>query len=157
MLRVLMYATHICPYCHMAEKLLARKGVSADKIMVDDVPERRELANGPSMARSPRLDARMESRAMQQGCCDYGFDPIGEGTGTPSMARAPRLDPIGEAANATSLSRGPRLDPIGEAANATSLSRGPRLDPIGETHVGGYTDLAALDRKGDLDQLLART
>ncbi len=27
---------------------------------------------------------------------------------------------------------------------------------IGDTHVGGYSDLAALDRQGQLDELLAR-
>jgi urease accessory protein len=38
-----------------------------------------EAATAPSLARGPRLDSGMESRAMQQGCCGYGFDPIGEG------------------------------------------------------------------------------
>lgn len=27
---------------------------------------------------------------------------------------------------------------------------------IGDTHVGGYTDLAALEQRGELDRLLAR-
>jgi integron integrase len=39
-----------------------------------------EAANGPSLARGPRLD------------------PIGEAANGPSLARGPRLDPIGEAA-----------------------------------------------------------
>jgi hypothetical protein len=37
---------------------------------------------------------------MQQGCCGYGFDPIGEAASRPSQACGPRLDPIGEAATA---------------------------------------------------------
>jgi glutaredoxin 3 len=28
---------------------------------------------------------------------------------------------------------------------------------VGDTHVGGYTDLAALDRGGELDRMLAST
>lgn len=84
MAKVLMYATRVCPYCQMAEKFLARKGVSADKIMVDEVPERRE-----------------------------------------------------------------------EMTRLTGRTTVPQIF-IGETHVGGYTDLAALDRKGELDPLLAR-
>ena len=37
---------------------------------------RGESANARSLARGPRLDSRMESRAMPQGRGDYGFDPI---------------------------------------------------------------------------------
>jgi glutaredoxin 3 len=33
---VTMYSTRVCPYCRMAEALLARKGVQARKIMVDE-------------------------------------------------------------------------------------------------------------------------
>jgi MFS family permease len=36
-----------------------------------------EGATAPSLARAPRLDSRMESRAMPQGCGDYGFHPVG--------------------------------------------------------------------------------
>ncbi len=42
---VRMYCTRICPYCVRAEQLLARKGITPDrieKIRVDDFPERRE-------------------------------------------------------------------------------------------------------------------
>jgi glutaredoxin 3 len=40
---VKMYCTAVCPYCVMAEKLLARKGVAAiEKIRVDLEPARRE-------------------------------------------------------------------------------------------------------------------
>ena len=37
-----MYATGVCPYCQMAERLLRAKGVAAiEKIRVDLEPERR--------------------------------------------------------------------------------------------------------------------
>jgi glutaredoxin 3 len=36
MARVLMYCTAVCPYCTMAERLLARKGVAnIEKIRID--------------------------------------------------------------------------------------------------------------------------
>lgn len=37
-----MYSTRLCPYCRMAEALLARKGVQARKIMVDEEPAQRD-------------------------------------------------------------------------------------------------------------------
>lgn len=41
MAQVLMYCTGVCPYCTMAERLLARKGVTAiNKIRVDIEPEK---------------------------------------------------------------------------------------------------------------------
>jgi glutaredoxin 3 len=39
---VTLYGTGVCPYCDMAERLLARKGVTPDKIRVDLEPEQRE-------------------------------------------------------------------------------------------------------------------
>jgi glutaredoxin 3 len=40
---VKMYCTAVCPYCVMAEKLLAKKGVTEiEKIRVDLEPARRE-------------------------------------------------------------------------------------------------------------------
>lgn len=39
--KILVYLTHVCPYCHMALRLLENKGVSAECIYVDNVPERR--------------------------------------------------------------------------------------------------------------------
>ena len=80
---ILMYCTHICPYCTMADRLLANKGVSVDKIFVDDAPEQRE-------------------KMMQ----------------------------------------------------ISGRKTVPQIF-IGERHVGGYTDLAALDQSGELDKLLA--
>lgn len=42
MARVRMYATAVCPFCQMAERLLRGKGVDAiDKIRVDLDPQRR--------------------------------------------------------------------------------------------------------------------
>lgn len=38
---VTMYCTAVCPYCSMAERLLARKGVEhIDKIRIDEDPAR---------------------------------------------------------------------------------------------------------------------
>ena len=45
-----------------------------------------------------------------------------------------------------------------ERAKMIELAGGKRTVPqifIGDTHVGGYDDLAALERKGELDALLA--
>lgn len=82
--KILMYCTHVCPYCTMAEKLLAKKGVNPDKIFVDDVPQQRE-----------------------------------------------------------------------EMMRITQRRTVPQIF-IGERHVGGYTDLAALDQSGELDTLLGK-
>lgn len=82
--RVIVYSTRVCPYCRMAEKLLDKKGVTYDKIMVDENPARREEME--------RLSGRKT---------------------------VPQIF-------------------------------------IGNTHVGGFTDLAELDRAGNLDPLLAQ-
>lgn len=79
---VTMYSTAFCPFCRMAESLLAQKGATIDKIRVDLEPERR---------------AEMMTR-----------------TGRRSV---------------------------------------PQIY-IGELHVGGYDELAALERAGRLDELL---
>ena len=81
--KVLLYGTRICPYCRMAERLLEKKGVQAEKVMVDQNPARRE-----------------------------------------------------------------------EMMSRTGRRTVPQIY-IGERHVGGYDDLAALDRAGGLDPLLA--
>lgn len=50
------------------------------------------------------------------------------------------------------------LDPV-LRQKMTERAHGRRTVPqifIGETHVGGYDDLAALDRRGGLDPLLAQ-
>ena len=39
--KIVMYATGWCPYCHMAERLLRRKGVEFETIRVDLEPHRR--------------------------------------------------------------------------------------------------------------------
>ena len=47
MAKVLMYATGVCPYCVMAEKLLKSKGVAEiEKVRVDLDPARREEMMG---------------------------------------------------------------------------------------------------------------
>jgi len=43
MAKVMMYATGVCPYCQMAERLLRSKGVEhIEKVRVDLDPARRE-------------------------------------------------------------------------------------------------------------------
>jgi len=82
--KILMYATGVCPYCVMAEKLLRAKGATdIEKVRVDLDPARRE-----------------------------------------------------------------------EMMSRTGRRTVPQIY-IGERHVGGYDDLAALDRAGGLDPLLA--
>ena len=84
MAKIVMYATGVCPYCLMAERLLKSKGVAdIEKIRVDLEPARR---------------AEMMER-----------------TGRRTV---------------------------------------PQIY-VGGKHVGGYDDLAALDRAGGLDPLLA--
>jgi glutaredoxin 3 len=83
MAKVLMYATGVCPFCLMAEKLLRSKGISdIEKIRVDTDPARRQ-----------------------------------------------------------------------EMMQRTGRRTVPQIY-VGEHHVGGYDDLAALDRAGGLDPLL---
>jgi len=82
--KISMYATGVCPYCVMAERLLRSKGVSQiEKIRVDLEPARRE-----------------------------------------------------------------------EMTERTGRRTVPQIY-IADRHVGGYDDLAALDRAGGLDPLLA--
>lgn len=79
-----MYLTGVCPFCHMAERLLRSKGVAAiEKIRID-------------------------------------------------------------------------LDPV--QRDEMMMKTGRRTVPqiyIGERHVGGFDDLSALDKAGELDPLLA--
>jgi glutaredoxin 3 len=82
--RVMMYATGVCPFCVMAERLLKAKGVTEiEKVRVDLEPDRRQ-----------------------------------------------------------------------EMMQRTGRRTVPQIY-VGERHVGGYDDLAALDRAGGLDPLLA--
>ena len=82
MAAVTMYSSGICPFCLMAEHLLAAKGITFDKIRVD-------------------LDPAKRTEMMER-------------TGRRTV---------------------------------------PQIY-IGETHIGGYEELAALDRTGKLDELL---
>lgn len=82
--KITLYATAVCPYCVMAERLLRSKGVTEiDKIRVDTNPELRD-----------EMIAKTGRRTVPQIW-------------------------------------------------------------IGERHIGGFDDLAALDKKGELDPLLA--
>ncbi len=84
MAKVVMYATGVCPFCLMAERLLKSKGVAEiEKIRVDLEPQRRQ-----------------------------------------------------------------------EMMERTGRRTVPQIY-VGERHVGGFDDLAALDREGGLDPLLA--
>ena len=84
MARVTMYATGVCPYCQMAERLLRSKGVTdIEKVRIGLEPARRD-----------------------------------------------------------------------EMMQRTGRRTVPQIY-VGERHVGGYDDLAALDRAGGLDPLLA--
>ena len=79
-----MYSTRVCPYCRMAEALLTRKGITFEKIMVDEDPRRRD-----------------------------------------------------------------------EMVHRSGRRTVPQIF-IGQTHVGGYIEIAALDSRGELDELLAQ-
>jgi glutaredoxin 3 len=84
MAKILMYATGVCPFCLMAERLLRAKGVAEiEKVRVDLEPARRD-----------------------------------------------------------------------EMMQRTGRRTVPQIY-VGDRHVGGYDDLAALDRAGGLDPLLA--
>ncbi len=82
MAKVLIYSTRLCPYCRMAERLLEKKGVQTEKVMVDQNPARRD-----------------------------------------------------------------------EMVRLTGRTSVPQIF-IGDTHVGGYAELAGLERAGQLDALL---
>ena len=85
MAKVMMYATGVCPFCIMAERLLRAKGVTdIEKVRVDLEPARRQ-----------------------------------------------------------------------EMMERTGRRTVPQIY-VGDRHVGGYDDLAALDRAGGLDPLLAK-
>ena len=82
--KITMYLTGVCPYCHMAERLLKSRGVdSIDKIRIDLDPAQRE-----------------------------------------------------------------------EMMKKTGRRTVPQIY-IGERHVGGFDDLSALDKSGQLEPLLA--
>ena len=82
--KIVMYATGVCPFCLMAERLLRAKGVAEiEKIRVDLEPKRRD-----------------------------------------------------------------------EMMQRTGRRTVPQIY-VGDRHVGGYDDLAALDRAGGLEPLLA--
>jgi glutaredoxin 3 len=86
MARVLMYCTAACPYCQSAERLLARKGVTAiERVRVDLEPGRRA-----------EMEQRSGRRTVPQiwigGRHVGGFDELH------SLERAGELDPLLEEA-----------------------------------------------------------
>ncbi len=82
MTKVLIYSTRLCSYCRMAERLLERKAVPMEKVLVDENPARRD-----------------------------------------------------------------------EMTRLTGRTSVPQIF-IGDTYVGGYMELAGLERSGELDALL---
>lgn len=42
MAKVVMYSTATCPYCVRADQLLAKKGITAEKIRIDLDPSKRD-------------------------------------------------------------------------------------------------------------------
>ena len=82
MAAVTMYSTGMCPYCVQAERLLAKKGVTAiDKIRVDLEPERRQ-----------EMMARTGRRTVPQ--IYIGDFHVGGYDDLVALDRAGRLDPL---------------------------------------------------------------
>jgi glutaredoxin 3 len=50
--KVLMYCTRFCAYCHLADRLLDRKGVAAQKIYIDEAPELRRVMEAATKRRT---------------------------------------------------------------------------------------------------------
>ncbi len=57
MANVLMYSSQVCPYCRMAEKLLATKGVTEiEKVMIDlDSSKRDEMMQKTGRRTVPQI------------------------------------------------------------------------------------------------------
>lgn len=56
MVKVSIYATAVCPYCVMAERLLASKGANVTKIRVDlDVEKRVEMMQRTGRRTVPQI------------------------------------------------------------------------------------------------------
>ncbi len=54
--QILVYCTNACPYCHMALRLLEKKGVEAERVYVDRLPERRlEMVNRAGKTSVPQI------------------------------------------------------------------------------------------------------
>lgn len=51
-----MYCTQVCPYCHMAAKLLEKKGIAFERVYVDGDPSRRaEMVMRASRTSVPQI------------------------------------------------------------------------------------------------------
>jgi glutaredoxin 3 len=56
MKKVLMYTTHVCPFCVMAKRLLQRKGVAWEEIFVDvDLERRSEMVTRSGRRTVPQI------------------------------------------------------------------------------------------------------
>ncbi len=56
MAKVLMYSTRVCSYCSMAERLLGRRGVPVEKILVDeDAAQREEMTRRTGRSSVPQI------------------------------------------------------------------------------------------------------
>jgi glutaredoxin 3 len=76
--KVLMYATAACPFCQSAERLLASKGASIEKIRVDLDPGRRAEMTQKSGGRRTVPQIWIGSRHVG-GCDDlYALDREGK-------------------------------------------------------------------------------
>ncbi len=76
--KVLMYCTAACPFCQAAERLLAQKGATIEKVRVDLQPElRAEMAN---KAGGRRTVPQIWIAGRHVGGCDdlYELDRKGE-------------------------------------------------------------------------------
>ena len=81
MKRVLMYSTGCCPFCVMAKRLLAQKGVAVDEIRVDEDQSRRE--------KMMRITGRRTVPQIFVGETHVGgYDDLSD------MNRAGKLDPL---------------------------------------------------------------
>ena len=82
MAKITMYSTQVCPYCIMAERLLASKGFAiTEKILIDKDPARRE----EMMAKTGR---RTVPQIFIEETHVGGFDDLS------ALDRAGKLDPL---------------------------------------------------------------
>ena len=81
MAKVIMYSSGTCPYCIMAERLLAAKGATIDKIRVDLEPARRD-----------EMTAKTGRRTVPQ--IFIGAQHVGGFDDLSALDRAGGLDPL---------------------------------------------------------------
>ena len=79
--KVLMYTTRVCPYCVLAKRFLANKGVEVEEIRVDEDPARRE-----------EMRARVQRTSVPQ--IFIGDTHVGGYDDMVALDRAGGLDPL---------------------------------------------------------------